>query len=71
MALLLCWGFDVLAYVLKAIFPHSNCAFFACSIVYSFFLQLQGFVNALIFGITNRQFREFHAARGLFYAQRE
>jgi len=55
-----CWPLDILNFLLATLFNFTPCQLFPLSVAYSTILQLQGALNALVFAITNRQFRDYY-----------
>lgn len=66
---LICWLPDLLYYILVSIFPH--CRIFIASVVFNSLLSLLGFLDALVYGFTNRRLRDrfslYHPKRAILW----
>jgi len=62
-----CWLLDYVTFLISWLdTADKNCQIFGLAATYSFLLQSQGALNAIVYGITNRQFREFYSAKGFY-----
>jgi len=57
----ICWSLDLVTFAIRYFSP--NCQPFGLMIAYSVLLQSQGLFDALVYGITNKQFRAFYEGK--------
>jgi len=52
---IICWTLNILSYLLQ--YVYSNCTIFILLVIADSLLQLQGFLDCVVYGITNKQLR--------------